>query len=96
MGASLSVFASVSESKFALKLKNSPNSKRQFILTIVFALLIGLALVLLTITYQLLIPNTSSLLILQIIKFLWLFLIPLFIGFGYLIINVILKILFAS
>lgn len=96
IGASLSVFATVSESKFATKLKNSPNSKKQFIGTLRFTLLVGVILVGLTIIYQLLISNEALKLILNIVNFLWLFLIPLFLGLGYTIINVILEILFAE
>ncbi|WP_018934571.1 hypothetical protein [Gracilibacillus lacisalsi] len=96
IGASLSVFATVSESKFANKLKSSPNSKKQFINTLKWTLLIGVVLVMLTILYQLLVVNIENEIILIIINYLWLFLIPLFIGMGYLIINVILKILFES
>lgn len=96
MGASISVFATVSESKFAIKLKDSPKSKNQFIKTLVFSLMIGVCLVIITIIYQLLIANNANCLVLLVIKYIWLFLIPLFIGLGYLIISVILKILFSS
>lgn len=96
MGASISVFATVSDSKFAVKLKNSPNSKKQFINTLVSSLIIGVVLVATTIIYQLLIANNAPYLILLIIKYMWLFLIPLFLGFGYIIISVILKILFST
>lgn len=96
IGASLSVFATVSESKFATKLKNSPNSKNQFINTLGCTLIIGVLLVGLTIVYQLLIVNNVNELVLTFFNYLWLFLIPLFLGMGYLIINVILKILFAN
>lgn len=96
IGASLSVFATVSDSKFASKLKKSPNSKKQFIGTLKITLFIGVALVALTILYQLLISNKASDIILTVVNFLWLFLIPMFLGLGYIIVNVILEILFSE
>lgn len=96
MGASLSVFATVSDSKFAIKLKKSPNSKKQFINTLVVSLVTGVVLIALTIVYQLVILNSAPDMFLIVIKYIWLFLIPLFIGFGYIIVSVILQILFAD
>ena len=96
IGASLSMFATVSESKFATKLKDSPKSKKQFIYTLGITLIIGVLLVGLTIIYQLLIANDASAWIMHFVNYFWLFLIPLFLGMAYLIIDVILKILFAN
>lgn len=96
IGTSLSIFATVSDQKLGVKLKKSTNSKKQFIRTLSNAIFTGLIIVLTTIIYQLMNSNSESCHWLMIINYIWLFLIPLFIGYGYLIVSIILKFLFSD
>ncbi|GAB3042110.1 hypothetical protein [Virgibacillus ainsalahensis] len=96
IGTSLSIFATVSDKKFGMKLKTSKNSKRQFINTLSTALFTGLLIVLTTIVYQLMKSNLEDCWLLTVINYVWLFLVPLFLGYGYIIVSVILTILFSD
>lgn len=88
-GACLSVLASIFNTNIVKEVMNDKNYRSEFIMVSVLALITGFVLVITTIIYQVLLENGGvNSVIMNVINFIWIFMLIIFLSFSVLFITI--------